>query len=158
MKLFTDSKRTTASIKLPGRKKIGPSVNKKKKSANRKNTVTKRHLSAISIVLPRKQKKIAKEGAGLKTQFHIQPFERLVFVITLVLIVAFAAVFVSTSVRTRSARFEITEMKKEQLFLMKQHESLMKQISTYKRPELIEKRARQRGMVHPASDQIIVLP
>jgi cell division protein FtsL len=146
-------KQNTASIRLP-RQAENTRV-AKPKVAKRTTTQSARRSAARSL---HKGNEAVLAEPRIGVQGGVRPWERLLFVVVLAAIIVLSSVYVGSKVKARSLRFEMTEMKQEQLGLMKQQERLTQQVTTHKRPEQIEKRARQRGMVTPSSQQIITLP
>lgn len=84
--------------------------------------------------------------------------ERLLFFVVLAALVAAAASYAFVKIETRQARFELTETKQDQLFLIKERERLNRQIATYKRLDDIANRAGARGLVQPNNNQVITVP
>lgn len=84
--------------------------------------------------------------------------ERLLFFVVLAALVAAAAAYAYVKIETRQARFELTEMKQDQLFLIKERERLNRQIATYKRLDDIAHRAGAQGLVQPNNNQVITIP
>ncbi len=153
---LTQTKRNTASISLPRRNRQP----RNKKTASR--PVRRSRRSANEAALPPmaspSPKRKSLSPAITTLEGGAKTWERLVFFITLVLIILSASTFVYLRVQTRATRFEMTEMKHEELQLMKDREKLLERIGAYKQPDLIIKRAKQRGMQPPSHTQVVRLP
>lgn len=165
------TRKNTATISLPkpARKKstsvkAKPAPKKQKKqtaskSKSNSKVIKKRNTSvaaAKSKVTTAPARKIAakKEKSRETAHYQIKPVEKIVFIVSLILIIAFSCIYVATRVQTRTTRFEIADLKKKQIEQMKVKEELTKKISVYKRPEFIMKRATGQGMVKAKSGQI----
>lgn len=144
--LITRRKQNTASIRLPRQTET------ERPSRGR---VTQVREGARSR---RKRAEAVLPGALVGSRGRVSHWERVLFASLLTVTVLLACFYIGTKITTTQMRFEMTESKQHEIVLMKERERLQEQVSAHKKPERVEKRARQRGMVTPDSGQIITLP
>jgi|GEM_PF-5174826 len=171
----TKNKKNTATISLPkpARKKSAAlkakpktkvktktTAKSKAKSSTKNAKVSRKRNSSVAVSTTKAVRKPARAITRQKSkkvetvQYHVKPAEKLIFVVALILLIGFACVYVATRVQTRTIRFDIAELKETQIKEMKTREQLTEKIATYKRPELIMKRAESRGMEKAKNNQI----
>ena len=168
MTSYNKKNRKTATISLP------KSTGKKRKTVKQAKTSAKSHQSSKKVVR-KKRSSVAVAGirTGVKskaktrykktktapkstelTRYRVKPAEKMILVVLGVLMVSLICIYVATRIQTRTTRFAIAELKQQQVEQMRVKEKLTKKIAVYKRPELIMKRAAERGMIKAKSKQI----
>ena len=155
---ITRNKKNQATINLPKRRITKPKKKTKSRKAAKAKTAktktkSKKNNAAMAMTKSGKAKPAQKIKTQVQTSTSISSTDRTIFVFLLALIIVTSAIYVGTTVRTRNAKFAITELQKDQLKLMKEREQLMKQITSNKTPEMIQRRAKQRGMVDTTNKQ-----
>lgn len=155
MSRVSNKKRETILVRLPQRLSLG-AESAKAESASRFFPLFGGRTPARRVVRLRAPQASSPSLAAEKPIGG--RLERLLFFAVLLALVAVAAGYAYVKIETRQARFELTETKQDQLFLIKERERLNRQIATYKRLDDIANRAQARGLVQPNNNQVITLP